>query len=92
MNYTTEAVIIQIEAKEYKRKEAVFLATRIHKANHFPGFEWDKAIEGFRLKFSKEVKEANILVDEQYPNSPAEEIDWLYIILYFAEQPYNKGE
>jgi hypothetical protein len=92
MNYTTEELIKKIESKEYRRKEAVFLAGRIKRANQSPGFDWDKAIKGYRLKFQKERRAIVWRVKEEYPDSPDEKIDWVQVILYFSEQPYNKGE
>ena len=90
MNYTTIKVKEHIESKEYRRKEAVFLAGRIKKANQSPGFEWERAIEGYRLKFSKEEINALQEVRKEYPYHPDDDIAWIDLILYFADQPYSK--
>ena len=92
MNYTTDKIKEKIEAREYRRNEAVFLAKRIHKANKSPGFEWESAIKGYRLKFEKEEKRAIKEVRQLYPFHPDDPIQWIELIIYFAGLPYRKGE
>lgn len=92
MNYITSKIREAIESKEYRRKKAVFLATRIKKANQSPGFNWDKAVKGFADQFLKEGK-AVILQDHQdYPEHPEEPIEWIDLILYFSEELYNRDQ
>jgi len=92
MNYTTTKIKEAIEAKKSLRSKAVFLAGQIKKANQSPGFDWDKAIEGFRHPFLKEEATAKYNVKSRYPEHPEDPIEWVHLIIYFSEQPYKKGE
>ena len=88
MNYTTNTLIENISTKESRRQKAVYLAGRIKKANRSPGFSWKKAIEGFSLQFQKEVKTTLEQINEEYPESQEEQINWVTVILHFSEQNY----
>ena len=92
IDYDTELLIEVISGKEYRRQKAVFLAGRIKKANQSPGFDWDKAIEGFSRQFRMETSRIRGWVRDDYPEYPPPEFDWVKIILHFADQPYKKEE
>ena len=89
MNYITKKIKNAIEAREYRRQKAVFLAGRIKKSNQSPGFDWDKAVDGFANQFSNEVSKAVFQDKVDYPEHPVERIEWVKMIVYFADQPYS---
>ena len=90
MNYITERLIEQISRKEYRRKKAVFLAGRIKKGNQSPGFDWDKAVKGFSGQFNEERLVVRNRESKQYPEHPIDDIEWIPLIIFFSEQPYNE--
>ena len=92
MNYTTNTLIENICLKESRRQKAVYLSGRIKRANQSPGFEWSKAIEGFSLQFKNETENTLNQVNEDFPESQNEQINWVTVILHFSEQPYKKGD
>ena len=92
MNYTSTEILKRIDSREYRRKEAVFLAKRIKKANQSPGFDWEKAVKGFADKFLREAKSAILEEREEFPEQEPDPIMWREIIIYFANQPYQKGD
>lgn len=92
MNYTTEKLKTLIEVRKTSRQKAVFLAGRIKKSNQSPGFDWKKAIEGFRLQFPGQVWQAKDHAREECPESARESIEWIDLIVYFSNQPYKLEE
>ena len=90
MNYTTKTLIENMCLDESRRQKAVYLAGRIKKANVSLGFSWKKAIEGFLNQFKKETRETNDQIKKEYPESLPEQINWVHIIMHFADQPYKK--
>jgi len=92
MNYTSTKIKEAIEKKKSRRSKAVFLAGQIKKANQSPGFDWDKAIAGFRHQFLPEESTTRYKVKSKYPEHPDDVIEWIPLIIYFSEQPYKKDD
>ena len=90
LNYTTNKLKEEIESKENRRKTAVYLAGRIKKANRSPGFDWEKAIEGFHLKFKKETSKTINSIGEEQQEAIEEPIEWTKLIVFFSNEPYKK--
>jgi len=90
LNYTTNKLKEEIESKENRRKTAVYFAGRIKKSNRSPGFDWEKAIEGFRLKFKAETIGAINSIGEEQQEAIEEPIEWIDLIIYFSNEPYKK--
>lgn len=90
MNYTTNKLIQEIEKRKNRRKKAVFLAGRIKKSNQSPGFDWKKAMEGFKNQFTAESFTARDKVRQEHPEHPEDNIEWILLIIYFADQPYKR--
>jgi len=92
MNYTTTKIKEAIEKKKSRRSKAVYLAGQIKKANQSPGFDWDKAVAGFRHQFIPEESTTRYKVKSRYPEHKEDPIEWIHLIIYFSEQPYKKAE
>ena len=92
MNYITERLVKEISRKEYRRKKAVYLAGRIKKGNKSPGFNWDKAVLGFSGQFNQERLIVRNRESKQYPEHPIDPIEWIDLIIFFANQPYYKEQ